>query len=802
MADPLVPDKTLADLGWPALVDALAARCHTEPGAARARALAPCRDAGEATQRMHWIEELRQLRAGGEPPPFAGICDVGPLVARTDKGGVLDPPELIAVAEAVRGCARLRRHLVDRREVAPGVAELAAAIADRSHDVAGPILDAFEPDGRLADHASPRLADLRRRHAALHERIVARIKRLFDDPRAAADLQDRYYTQREDRYVVPVRSDAPSRLRGIVHGTSQTGATLYVEPEVLVDLNNRLVVARDEIAAEERRILAELSGYVREDAAAIRDAVDRACWVDVLDAAARLADDLDAHAPDLAGGGALELRAARHPLMVLAGRPCVANDLRVEPGRAVVISGPNAGGKTVALKTIGLAAVMARAGLPIAAAAGSRVPWLRAIHSDIGDDQSLERDLSTFSAHVVHLRDMLADAGPDALFLIDEVAAGTAPEQGAALAQAVLEAMVERGARAVVTTHFEPLKALAARDARFVNAAVGFDLDRLEPTFRLHLGAPGSSGALHVARRFGLPEEVVARAEALLGEGRGTVEALLAEAQAARAALDREREQVDRLRAEADADRRAAAAARADAEARLRRIAEGAHGEAVDALRRARAELDAVRRRVRRDPDGADGAAAQVDALARAVRAAAPAPPAASGAPPDAAELRPGTHVVVTTFGGAAAQVVDPPRGGKLVVRVGSARMTVPVDAVRLAPPARRRRTDAPPRTRVRRERAPDWADRADDQAPARTVDNTLDLRGERVDDALARLERFLDDCILAERDVVFVVHGHGTGALRDAVRREVGAHPVVARWRPGDLQDGGDGVTVCFLRT
>src|SRR5215470_121091 len=399
---PAIREKTFLDLGWPQLLGELAARCHTSRGAARARALELLDRPADAEARVAEIAEARLLAQLDEPMPFGSIHDVEILLARVEKGGDLVGIELLAVGETVAGAARLRRHLVAHAPQVPRLAAHVEPVAELGH-VSGPLLDCLEEGGRIADHASPALGPMRRKVAALNDQLAHRVKDLLDDPEISPYLQDRFYTQREERYVVPLRAEARARVRGIVHGTSASGHTVFVEPEAVVDLNNRLKIAESEVADEERRILAELSGYVREDLGAIRLALAVLERLDVLDGAARLADALEASAPVIGVDGELALRRARHPLMVTAGRTCVPNDIALAPAQSLVVSGPNAGGKTVALKTAGLCALLARAGLHIPAVDGSTVPWYEIIETDIGDDQSLERNLSTFSAHVMNI---------------------------------------------------------------------------------------------------------------------------------------------------------------------------------------------------------------------------------------------------------------------------------------------------------------------------------------------------------------------------------------------------------------
>jgi len=520
--------KTLDDLGWPTYVDHWVKRCATARGAAAVRGFALFSDdnggIAAARDRAREIAEARDLAARDARLPLGGIADVVAAIGRVRKAAALEAAELVAVASTGQSLGRLRVHLREHAEVAPRLAERGQVIADLGH-VYLPILEAFDGDGRLVDHASDALGPLRRALAAIKVQLEKRMSALLGDERFAPYLQDAYYTQREDRYVLPVRTDGKGFVRGIVHGTSQSGQTLFIEPEEIVDLNNRAKLAEAEIQDEERRILVKFSGWVAEEADAFDAALAAAETLDVIASAAIIADDTVASEPILDEAPRIGLLHARHPLMLLSERRCVANDITVAAGATLLVSGPNAGGKTVALKTVGLAAVMARCGHHLTAESGSAMGWFPDISTDIGDAQSLENDLSTFSGHIVHLRELLATAGPGSLVLIDEIAVGTDPEQGAALAQAVLEALAGRGVTGIVTTHYERLKALGATDPRFANASVGFDLARLEPTFKLHLGAPGSSGALTVAGRMGISAAVIDRARDLMGphvaQGRG-----------------------------------------------------------------------------------------------------------------------------------------------------------------------------------------------------------------------------------------------------------------------------------------
>nr|MBA3820380.1 endonuclease MutS2 [Deltaproteobacteria bacterium] len=564
----MIAAKTLEDLGWPTLVDHWAKRCATKRGEANVRAFGLFDAIDDARLRAAELSEARRLAASGTPLPLGGISDIAGAIARVRKSAALDAAELVAVATTGKAMTRLRSHLREHGAVAPKLLARGAPITDLGH-VYHPILEGFDADGRLVDHASDALGPLRRALASIKAQLEKSMGSLLTDERFAPYLQDAYYTQREERYVLPVRTDGKGFVRGIVHGTSQSGQTLFIEPEEIVDLNNRAKLAEAEVLDEERRILVKFSGWVAEEADAFDAGLAVAEEIDVIAAGAVMADDTVSAEPILDDAPRVALLHARHPLMLLAERRCVANDVTVAAGATLVVSGPNAGGKTVALKVVGLAALMARAGLHLTAESGSAMGWFPDIRTDVGDAQSLENDLSTFSGHMVNLRELLATAGPGSLVLIDEIAVGTDPDQGAALAQAVLEALAERRVTSIVTTHYERLKALGATDPRFANASVGYDLARLEPTFKLHLGAPGSSGALAVATRMGIAKDVVERARDLMGPQVAKVEDLLASVADQRRRIEEERAALLAELEAAEADRAASRINRERAQTRF-----------------------------------------------------------------------------------------------------------------------------------------------------------------------------------------------------------------------------------------
>lgn len=810
----MIGQRTLDDLGWPTLVDHWAKRCATRRGeaAVRGEILLPAIDA--ARTRAAEITEARTLASLDQRLPLANIADIAGAIDRVRKSAALEAAELVAVAATGRAFERLRVHLRAHSTHAPRLAAHGAQLADLGH-VFHPILDAFDADGRLVDHASDDLGPLRKAAATIKNTLEKRMATLLIDERFTTYLQDQYYTQREDRYVLPVRTDGKGFVKGIVHGSSQSGQTMFIEPEEIVELNNRLKLAEAEVLAEERRIFIKFSSWIAEEANGFSSSAAICEQLDVIAAAAIMADDTVSAEPILDEVPRIALLHARHPLMLLGERRCVANDVTVAASQTLLISGPNAGGKTVALKTVGLAAIMARAGLHLTCESGSVIGWFHDIVTDIGDAQNLEKDLSTFSGHIVNLRDLLISAAPGLLVLIDEIAVGTDPDQGASLAQAVLEALAARGVTGMVTTHYDRLKTLGTgEDARFANASVGFDMEKLEPTFKLHLGSPGSSGALAVATRMGLAKAVVERARELIGAEGVKVEDLLANVADQRRRIEQERAVLLNELELAEADRATVRLERDRSNARYEKQLRAAHGEALAALRGARREIEEVREELR-----GKRLAAEVTAedLRLATRHLVPAggeisrlepkrklPP---GTPATVEALVVGAPVIVPRLG--RCEVVAVPHDGKVEVRLGSMRAIVPIEEV-LMDSHRAARAVERERDRQRDEvsEKPDGTQvvmidgvPAGGKATSRTIDSTIDVRGQRADEAVSAVERFLDESLLAARDTAFVVHGHGTGALRSAIREHLGTHKGIEKFRAGDPNEGGDGVTVAFLK-
>jgi len=797
-----VNERTLADLGFAEIARAVGSRCQSEPGKQRAMALGFLDGPDAVTRSLTRIEEARALLTDDFSLPLGGISDLVSPVERAAKGAALEPRELIAISQMLFAFIRIKEALESRFEQAPQLGAIAQSLPELEQ-LASRIDRCFEPTGEISDRASPELREARGRARSLHESIKAKIERLLRDDKFAPNLREPYFTLRSGRYVLPIVAAHRGEVPGIVHNASQSGQTLFVEPESLISQGNDLAIAESVVLDEERRILLELSGEVGGASDLILQGLETAGQLDFFEAAARLAIDLGAAAPGLeTQGGPLVLSDLRHPLLLLRGKRVVANDLSVEGRvRTLVISGPNAGGKTATLTAVGLCALMLRAGLPISAGSRSQVPLYRSIHSIVGDSQDLSHDLSTFSAHVEQLRDIAQAAATGSLVLIDEIAADTNPREGAALAIAVLEELIARGAVVLVTTHLEELKSLAHADGRFMNARVGFDPARLAPTYRLQLGVAGASSAIDIAARVGLPQSICDRARELaLGAAGSFSKALTAleeerrkaseEVQTARdaaAAAGAERDQLARERAEL-------ARERAEAELRHRERIASELRAAADEARQLVAKL--------REQESAAAAAQMQQQISERFRqaeiAAEEARRQVSRSNPEegAPDLRVGGWVRHARLG-KEMEILELLED-EAVVAAGPLKMRVPISELRAA-------KARPPRTQFggRGESMGNAVRRAEQAAPAEWAlgERRCDVRGLRLEDALREVEVFLDRLSRSEEEQALIIHGHGTGALKHAIRDYLDSSPYVRMYRPGASEEGGDGVTVVGLR-
>jgi DNA mismatch repair protein MutS2 len=798
---PDLPSRSRQSLDWPRVVEALADRTTTTLGRELAEALPALPDPASARAILALTGEMLGLLERREDPPLAAVLDLRGMLTALQKGEILEGGDLSAAGQCLDTMVRLADFF---RRVAPQVPGL-YAIAGKIRpfpDLADWLQQSFDARGELSAASYPQLRELRTKKARLHEQIRSTLAELSRGERWSNSLQDDFVALRNDRYVLPAKVQDKRAGLGVVHDTSGSGQTVFIEPFEVIDLNNDLKLAESELRNEELRILRDLGERVALVAPDIRRSLEAVGKLDDLRARAVLARDLRCVLPEILEGPVLRLLDARHPVLVLRGVDVVPNDLRLGEGpSALVISGPNTGGKTVALKTMGVFALMARAGLAVPAAPGTAVGWFPLVLSDIGDLQDIEGDLSTFSGHVmalVQIFEAVDREAVNALVLLDEIAVGTDPVQGAALGRAVLEALLARRVLLATTTHYPELKALSASDPRFLNARAEFDGDMGRPTFRLGFGRPGSSHALDIARRVGLPEEILDDARRHLGPRGLEVEELLTALETQVAAARRDREEATRAREHAEAALEGVRKQASELERRskvlereLRASFDAEVREYRDQVRAALHQIEAERSReaVARARDRVQEGAEQVrDALGGWQD---------MEVPFDWGKAAPGQAVHVVSLSKNGTLVELPDGKGRLVVLVEGRRVQAKKEEIQ-APHVEVKVPRAPAPVRAK----PAPAVVSDDPDLAiRTERSTLDLRGQRVDEALARVDRFLDESSLDGRDFVFVLHGVGTGALLTAVRTHLRASPYVAEQAPGNRQQGGDGITVVRMR-
>ena len=798
--------RSIALLEFPAVRARLAEKTSFDPSRRMAEMLVPSADPVIVARGLDETDQARSLLQDRPGIGIGAAHDIEPWVGRAMRGGRLDPEQFLGIAETLDAASRLATSLADERR------PLLRDLGRRLHPLPAlrsTLARSFDPVGELLDTASPRLGPLRGAVRITYDRLRRRLDSLVGSELGSA-LQEPIVTLRNGRYVVPIRAEARNRVKGIVHDASGSGQTLFVEPLVVVELGNAWREAQAAVSEEEGRILDELSSYVAANGTLLRETLEALAQFDFWAAKAHLAAELDGVRPALAARTEVVLLSARHP--GLTGR-VVPIDLRLGDGyTALVITGPNTGGKTVALRTLGLLSLMHQAGLHIPAESGSMLPIFRDVFADIGDEQSIAQSLSTFSGHLRSIIRIVQHTGPGTLVLLDELGAGTDPTEGSALAQALLDHFIRSGALIAATTHYAEIKVYAHETPTARNASVEFDLETLSPTYRLTIGLPGGSQAFAIAERLGLPEAIVADARGRLSENQRAFEATLASIRRQEGEIA---EAVERARV---AEGRAAEALRIADEDRRRARRErdesvkAARDEAERLVEGLRDDVAGVRRRLERETVTAPAIDA---ALARAEQTLARIPEPGVEPPARPEPIVPHTWQLGerarSRNGGWEGRIAAIEKGGtRATLDAGGMRVSVGVED--LEPALGNASADAggglsggPGRTAMIGRGSPGRPDPGSgisslQLARARTVASSLDLRGARVDEALEAFGRYLDDAALAGLEQVLIIHGLGTGALRDAVRAQAATHPLVKSFRAGERGEGGDGATIVKL--
>jgi DNA mismatch repair protein MutS2 len=807
----------LKALEFDRIVEAVTRLAQTPPGADRLARLQPDVEVRDVSASLSaTAETVRFLSTTGEIALRAPADLDQILTALAVEGRALEPLQLVALATYLAsieasavGIRRARASFTLLAGVVEGVASFEREIAD--------IRRKIDPSGDVVDDASPELKAVRERLRKQRSRLRGTLESYLRGKDTAKYLQQQVVTDRNGRYVLVVRSEHRAAIPGIVHGSSASGASLFLEPLSTVEINNDIVALEQQEAEEVRRILLALADALRRRGAELQRTIDAATALDVLQAKARYSLAVDGIAPVLAQDGRLELRAARHPLLIAAARDVPGHAdvvpvdvLLIPPTRVLVITGPNTGGKTVALKTAGLLPLMAQAGLLVPAAEGTQVPVFRSVFADIGDEQSIAENLSTFSAHIANIVSMDASLAMPSLVLLDEAGTGTDPNEGGALAMAIIEHFRRRGAMVVATTHFDALKSYASTTEGVTSAGFGFNPNTFAPTYRLNYGSPGSSLALEIATRLGLPASIIEQARTHRSERETQLADHLAKIERDIQEIDHERRLVVRERQIVEETQARVQSREQDLRDREETFRKRLDQRLDERLREARREIDAVvdqlkartssiaadaeRRAARLVPTGDIGSARAdarnaLDAVVGKVRDAADGPVSAARAEPPG-HARPaalGDRVMVGPLG--LEGVVQALHDGHADVDVRGKRLRARLEELRVIAPAATLAA-SPARVRVHV-----------DMQPRGAASSEINVIGASSDEAVTRVERFLDEADVAELRSVRIIHGYGTGQLRRSIAEFLRAHSAVANFGPAPDHQGGGGVTVVELK-
>ncbi len=810
--------RTQRILEFDRIVAQLADQAASEPGRELCLALQPSPDLDEVLVRQSETEDAVRVLLEKGVPPLSGISDVRSALARASLGAMLSCLELLRIGAVLRAAARLKGFLPERAE---GWADNAVFRILRTLDPLRPLeqalTDAILGEDEVADRASPELASIRRRIREAQAEVKAHLDHLVRSGRYAKALQESLVTQRNGRYVVPVKVESRGEIPGIVHDASSSGATLFVEPMPVVEANNRI----RELLADERdeidRILQDLSLRVGAVSGTLGETLARMARVDFLVARGRLALAMKAMRPQVGTGGRIRLVRARHPL-IPANRVVPVDFWIGDTFRTLLVTGPNTGGKTVALKTCGLLTLMGLSGLQIPAADGSEISVFDSVMADIGDEQSIDQDLSTFSSHMRSVVRIVAEAGDRSLVLLDELGSGTDPAEGAALAMSILEHLRGRGAVVVATTHYKELKSYALRTGGVENACCEFDSETLRPTFRLLIGVPGVSNAFAISRRLGLPDSLIEAASRFMTEEGVRFEELVRRVEARRVEAERDREEASALLARANQDAATAAKLRNELEQKKADILRRAREEARETLRQTVDEVDGLLESIREARNQADAQEAQrlADEVRQTLRTrlgdmdreigrmTLQVGESVGGMRPD--RIQAGDSYLAPSLGLVGRVESGPDARGQVRMAFGSMRASVPAASLRI-PPSDNGTADRAARSgraaqAARGSGRDAGTSRPDSVRYARksTFLPEIQLLGMTVEEATDALDKYLDDAVLAGYAQIRIVHGKGTGALRSAVHALLKQDRRVRTFRIGAYGEGDSGVTLAEL--
>jgi DNA mismatch repair protein MutS2 len=783
--------RVLKTLEFNKIVEQLTSFASSSLGKEKVENLVPSLSFSQVEEwQTHTDEAVKVLRIK-ENVPLGGIRNIRSSIKRAEIGGILNAEELLDISSTIRAGRRMKRFVEDMiaddieiqtLDKFAGEIALCAKIEEE-------IERAIDDNGQLYDHASATLRTIRTQKRGFEARIREKLDSLIRSKSSQKMLSDSLVTIRNDRYVVPVKQEYRQAFGGIVHDQSSSGATLFIEPQAVVSANNQLQDAKVKENREIERILKELTGLVAENTAELLHNVVVLAEIDFMFAKAKYSNFLGGSRPKLNENGYIRLKRGRHPL--------IPKDevvpLDVELGSdfsAIVITGPNTGGKTVTLKTIGLVALMAQSGLQIPAEDGSEVAIFQSVYADIGDEQSIEQSLSTFSSHMTNIINILEKVDEKSLVLFDELGAGTDPQEGAALAISILDEVIARDARIIATTHYSELKAYAYNRDSVINASVEFDVETLRPTYRLLVGVPGRSNAFEISKRLGLNDWIIERARGQISTESNKVENMIASLEQSQKRAELEMEEAIKTRQQSEVLKTELEEKYDTLLAEKEEILEKAEKQAKEAVEKAKRDADAIIKDIKRvrKQQVADVKEHELIDAKKKLQQLSPTlvdKTVKKRKAKKEVSLQPGDEVKVLTFG-QKGHVINKASDTEYLVQVGIMKMTVKSDQLKLL---------------ESKQQQPETRTVATVKGSSAHIKTELDLRGERYEEALMKVDKYLDEAVLAGYHQVSIIHGKGTGALRKGVQEYLKKHRSVAEYRFGAANEGGSGVTVVELQ-
>ncbi|MGV2622395.1 UNVERIFIED_CONTAM: endonuclease MutS2 [Halobacillus marinus] len=780
-------ERILRTLEFKKIIDQLSGKAASSLGKEKTAALKPSSDLGEVLVKQQETDEAAQvLRLKGHIP-LGGIFDIKPSLKRTTIGGILSATECLDIASTIYGGRQLKRFVEEMEEPEmPILREMVLGI-DPMKELEDEIRHCIDENGKVMDGASDKLRTIRSKIRTNESRVRERMESFTRSK--SKMLSDSIITIRNERYVLPVKQEYRGSIGGIVHDQSSSGATLFIEPQTVVDLNNQLQEARVQEKNEVERILKELSQTIAEYNSPLYENVTILGNIDFMFARAKLGASMKASMPKMNDKGIIKMKQARHPL--IPAEEVVPNDVELgEDYTSIVITGPNTGGKTVTLKLVGLFTLMAQSGLQVPALDGCELAVFDEVFADIGDEQSIEQSLSTFSSHMTNIVDILNRVDHRSLVLFDELGAGTDPQEGAALAMSILDEVVRRDARVIATTHYPELKAYGYNRPGVINASVEFDIQTLKPTYRLLIGVPGRSNAFEISRRLGLDESIIDDAKGHVGVDSQSVENMIASLEESKRGAEKDYEEAEQMLEEAEKLRNELQVKWNQFEQQREKLYEKAEAKAEKAIRKAKEEAEEIVSVIRNMKSQAGMKEHEWIEARKMFEEAQPEltskKPKAQPAKPKQTqkELQPGDEVKLLTLN----------QQGTIVEKTGKNEYQVQVGVMKVK--AKQKDLEFVKAKEPYKEKP-----MATVKGKSFHVKAELDLRGERYEDALNRLEKYIDDALLAGYPTVSIIHGKGTGALRTGVQNFAKNHRSISGHRAGGMNEGGSGVTVLELR-